>query len=264
MTDTPAETLVTILNASVTEILDRIPRMGRVMVSASADSVTHELIAPVDQVLHHEQGSTTFQRASKDVSQVMSGAVHRVVVDRSSVMRDKHYPRLSFEAADGRPLFAVVGFEGLEPFDAALEGIVEARAAKAEAPAAPVAEAPALPDPRRIADALTLAATSDADFTVGYETKGGLLQFWTGKIAELKPAMGFINIIQPAFHLHVKDGAIGWWQPLPLKVSAEDMGRPPSGRMRLAAFRPDGAMTALTLYGPADLFEPALFEPALA
>lgn len=263
MTEKTPETTVAILNASVIEILDRVPRMGRVMVSASADSLTHELIAPVDEVVHHERGSTTLQRASTDVSQVMSGAVHRVVVDRSSVMRDKHYPRLSFEAADGRPLFAVVGFEGLEPFDAALEGIVEARAAKVEAPAAPAAEAPTLPDPRRIADALALAATSDADFTLGYEAKGGLLQFWTGKISELNPAMGFINIIQPAFHLHVKDGAIGWWQTYPFRQPGNADGTP-SGRMRLAAFRPDGAMTPLTLYGPVDLFEPALVEPELA
>ena len=256
MTDTANDT-VAVLQAPTTEILDRLPRIGRLMVSASTDGITHELIAPVDEVTHHERGVSLFQRTSKDVSQVMAGDVARVVVDRSSVMRDKVYPRLGFETADGRMQFSVVGFEGLEPFDAALEGIAEARAPKTEAPEAPRAEAPALPDPRRIPDALALAASSAADFTLGYEAKGGLLQFWTGRIAELKPAMGFINVILPAFHLHVKDGAIGWWQPYPFRQPGNPDGSA-TGRMRLAAFRPDGAMTPLTLYGPVELFEPAL------
>jgi hypothetical protein len=37
-------------------------------------------------------------------------------------------------------------------------------------------------------------------------------QVWTGSVRELRSAMGFLNIIEPDFHLHLKDGSVAGWR----------------------------------------------------
>jgi len=42
--------------------------------------------------------------------------------------------------------------------------------------------------------------------------RDGISQAWTGVIETVKPAMGFVNIMTPDFHLHLKGGTVSAWQ----------------------------------------------------
>ena len=53
--------------------------------------------------------------------------IGEMIVDRTSLMQGKAYPRLDLHRADGSYICGIVGFDGIEPFDAALAPFGPAR-----------------------------------------------------------------------------------------------------------------------------------------
>ncbi|KAJ8138138.1 hypothetical protein OY671_008649, partial [Metschnikowia pulcherrima] len=74
----------------------------------------------------------------------------------------------------------------------------------------------------------------------------GSEQAWTGLIGEVKPAMGFLNIIKPDFHSHSKEHAVARWRR---EVSADAVA--------LRAEAADGAALGSVSRGPAAAFADA-------
>jgi putative heme degradation protein len=230
------------LQTSVKEALDRATRFGKLMVTFSHGGATHERIGVIERV---EEGQDGIRLAgAHHASLITPSSFVAVETDRSSKMKDKYYPRLVFCDAAGKAVFAVVGFEGLEPFDAALAGCTEEPLPAVEpAPrSAPTGEAPL--SPALPFDALQLAQQSGEEVVIRHGTDG-FRQEWRGKIGNLKPAMGFINIIDSDFHLHLKDGSVSAWQRT---------GPEAASMQTFAAVDTDGNLTGLTISGPASAF----------
>ena len=64
----------------------------------------------------------------------------------------------------------------------------------------------------------------------------GVSQSWQGRIEAVKPAMGFLNVMTPDFHLHLEGGSVSGWRAEPGRRIALDAG---------------GQPTRLSLTGPA-------------
>lgn len=217
---------------SPAEVLALLPGMGKVMVIANANGVTFERIGPVER-LEQDGPALRIQGACHDAA-IDAAALAAVEVDHSSVMRGKVYPRLDFLGPDGASVVAVVGMDGAEPFDAAL-------AALARTEVAPKAREPGETRPDLAPDDPALAP-----FTVAQElgaelrmtfARPGLTQGWRGKVEAVKPAMGFLNVMTPDFHLHLQGGTVGGWD---------------ASRGERRALGPDGRPTGLVLHS--DIF----------
>ncbi len=187
------------------EVLRRLPSMGRVMLTANHRGATHERMGPVDEV--ELAGNKAICRGATHDSAIDLAAVDAIFVDRTGRMKDKVLPRLEFHDAAG-PMFSFVGLDGLEPFDAGLAGA-------AGQPVAPAAREPS--EPATLADGdpgsapFEKAYAGKAEVTIEFR-RPGLTQSWRGVIAEVKPAMGFINVMRPDFHLHLRGGAVARWR----------------------------------------------------
>lgn len=230
------------LTSTVLEAVQATRGMGRVMLSAAAGGATHERIGVVDAVAA-EAGALRLSGAAHDALLDLS-VVSTVVADRSGRMRDRVLPRLELQDAAGTTLFSLIALDGLEPFDLALGSLPageELPAKERPAPGAPGAPAEVdAADPG--AAPLHAAQASGRPIRIAFSAPG-LEQSWEGVVAEVKPAMGFINIIQPDFHLHLKAGAVAAW-------AREDR----DGTVVLDAEGHDGQRLGLRLSGPAAAF----------
>jgi len=187
--------------------------MGRVMLSVSDRGATHERIGVVDAVTVDPDAVHLAGNAHD--ARIDLGIVVGVVADRSGRMKDKVLPRLEFQDASGTTLFSIIGLDGIEPFDRALEAVgAGAPLPEKERPAPPAAGGNAPAEvPADDIGAQPLHVAKDRGEPIGIVYRGnGLEQRWTGTVAEVRPAMGFINIIQPDFHLHLKAGAVARWR----------------------------------------------------
>ncbi|QCK86303.1 hypothetical protein E8L99_11330 [Phreatobacter aquaticus] len=215
--------------------------MGRVMLSVSDKGTTHERIGVVDRVVA-DTTSVTLSGSAHD-ARIDLSIVTAVVVDRSGKMRDKAMPRLEFQDSAGTALFSVIGLEGIEPFDQALAGVEPGTTLPEKLKPVPSGGGQAADvDPEDVGARPLHAARENGD-TVSIIYRGnGLEQRWSGTIAEIKPMMGFFNIIQTDFHLHLKAGAVSRWRQEPTDVGVE-----------LHAQDGEGRDIGLVLRGPANL-----------
>lgn len=194
------------LAADPAELLLRLPQLGRLMITAKHGGATHERIGTVERA--ERDGAAIILSGAEHNSRIELDSLAEVIVDRTSIMRDQAYPRADFLDAEGVVLFSVVGFGGLEPFDAVVLplGPGEALPPKTESsgPRGEVIEG----DPGSLPfDAALLLAR---EVTIGFE-RPGFAQSWTGVVEKVNPAMGFINVMRPDFHLHLKSGAVASW-----------------------------------------------------
>ena len=195
-----------ILPVPPTSIIRSLPAMGNLMITAKRNGATHERIGTIETVTI-DDGWLVCGGAAHN-SRIDPTVITSVIVDRTSIIQDKVYPRIDFRRGE-EVLFSVVGFAGLEPFDAAL---------KEFGPGQPLPEDPKEPRAKRDeatlddACALPLQAALEAGTTVtiGFWRKG-FEQEWTGVIETVKPSMGFINVMRPDFHLHLLGGAVAGW-----------------------------------------------------
>lgn len=202
----PRETLA----QSPAEILQSLPAMGRVMLSTRSGGATHERMGAVETVAVADN-EVRLSGAFHD-SRIDLAAVVRIVADRTSTMRERVLPRLECQDAAGETLFSLIGLDGLEPFDTALAAFGPGE------PLEPVKrDAPGSGGPTEVPDddlgARSFAAILASGEAVAIDiTRAGLFQHWQGALPEPKPAMGFVNIMQPDFHLHLKAGAVSGWE----------------------------------------------------
>jgi len=189
-----------------------LPAMGRVMtVVRGGTAATHERIGPVETVTE-KNGAFLLGGAAHDL-RVTAAAIHRVVVDRSGRMRDRPLPRLEIEDAFGEVLFSVVALGGIEAFDAAVAPLGQGQPLPArKRPSAP----PSAPD-EGIAteDAgqafLEQVFAAGAPVTISLATPHAV-QRWTGTLVAPRLAMGFVNLIDTSFHLHLRGGSVASWR----------------------------------------------------
>ena len=123
------------LDASPRDVLAVLPAIGRLMVTAKHLGATHERIGAVETV-EFEDGWAVIGGAEHE-SRIELASVAEIIVDRTSVMKDKAYPRIDLHRPDGSYICGIVAFDGLEPFDAAVAplGRGTAMERKPEAPA---------------------------------------------------------------------------------------------------------------------------------
>lgn len=212
----------------VREVMGALPSMGRVMLSASAQDVTHERIGPVERVTG-DQGTLRLEGRSHD-ARLDVASIGTLVADRTGRMGERFLPRIQALGPEGGLLYALIALDGLEPFDAALVGLALGEDAPPLEPPPPRGDPPS-PEGDAAQILIDRLAEEGASLAIEFASRG-LLQTWSGKAAPTKPAMGFVNIIGPDFHLHVRAGAIGSW-------------RDEDGLHR--ALAPDGAETGLTV-----------------
>lgn len=196
------------LKAEPATLLDLTPRMGKVMVIGQQGPITHERIGPVERAAAEEGGGFRLSGAAQ-ASAIDLGALSHVVLDVSSVMKDKVFPRLDFRDSEGKTVFALVGMEGLDSFMAALEGIESAPEGPDDPEERPESrdlgeEDPVWP-PFRALEGKGIPA--EIRFS-----RPGFTQLWRGEIAALRPSSGFLNVMTADFHLHLRAGGIAGWE----------------------------------------------------
>lgn len=189
-------------------VVRRLPDIGKLMIIGKRNGATHERIGPVDRV--EDDGAFLVCRGQDHDSRIDPRLVSAIVIDTSSVMQDQVYPRLDFNGADGEPVFSVVGFGGLEPFEAALAGL----STEIDPDDRPKADRPeraevATDDPGL---APLNAALASAETIVIAFDQPGFSQRWSGAVPKVSPAMGFINVMTSDFHLHLLGGTVSRWQ----------------------------------------------------
>lgn len=223
------------------EILKSLPAMGRVMLSTRSGGATHERMGAVETVTiagTEARLSGAFHDSRIDLATVVS-----IVADRTSKMRERVLPRLKCQDAAGETLFSLIGLDGLEPFDKVLEpfGAGEAlEPIQREAPGS--GGSPDVPEDDLGGRSFAAILASGEAIAIDVE-RAGLFQHWQGALPEPKPAMGFVNIMQGDFHLHLKAGAVFGW------AWTES-----AGTVALEARDSDGKGFGLILRGPAAAF----------
>lgn len=223
------------------EILQSLPAMGRVMLSTRSGGATHERMGAVEAVTiagNEVRLSGAFHDSRIDLATVV-----RIVADRTSKMRDRVLPRLECQDASGETLFSLIGLDGLEPFDKALEPFGAGESQEPIQREAPGSGGSAdVPEDDLGARSFAAILASGEAIAIDVE-RAGLFQHWQGALPEPKPAMGFVNIMQGDFHLHLKAGAVTSW------VRTES-----AGTVALEARDSDGKGFGLVLRGPAAAF----------
>ncbi len=223
------------LSARAEDVLAVLPAIGRLMVTSNQHGATHERIGTVETVRFTE-GWATLYGAEHD-SRICLADIAELVVDRTSVMKDKAYPRIEFRRADGTEIMHVVGFDGLAPFDTAISEFGPGEALDVPERPDPGPRGDVAPDD--VGQSLFEAALAAArPVTVAFD-KPGFHQAWHGTIEAVKPAMGFVNLMRPDFHLHLRAGAVAVWRPLPTDTGT-----------RYEALGPDGVAPGLSLFVP--------------
>lgn len=196
-----------ILPVPPASVIRKLPAMGDLMITAKQNGATHERIGTIETV-DIEDGWLVCGGAAHD-SRIDPTLITSVIIDRTSIMQEKVYPRIDFRRGE-EVLFSVVGFAGIEPFDAALAEFGPGEALPEE-PKEPRTKR----DDARLDDAgaLPLQAAFEAGTKVSVHfRRTGFEQVWTGVIESVKPAMGFINVMRPDFHLHLLGNTVSAWK----------------------------------------------------
>ncbi|WP_454657371.1 hypothetical protein [Bosea beijingensis] len=223
------------------EILKRLSAMGRVMLSTRSGGATHERMGVVEAVTitgNEVRLSGAFHDSRIDLATVV-----RIVADRTSKMRERVLPRLECQDASGETLFSLIGLDGLEPFDKALEPFGAGEMLEPIQREAPGSGGSAdVPEDDLGARSFAAILASGEPIAIDIE-RAGLFQHWQGALPEPKPAMGFVNIMQGDFHLHLKAGAVSSWE-----------WTESAGTVVLEARDSEGKGFGLVLRGPAAAF----------
>jgi hypothetical protein len=176
-------------------------------------------------------------------SRIDLATVVRIVADRTSKMRERVLPRLECQDASGETLFSLIGLDGLEPFDKALEPFGAGEMLEPIQREAPGSGGSAdVPEDDLGARSFAAILASGEPIAIDIE-RAGLFQHWQGALPEPKPAMGFVNIMQGDFHLHLKAGAVSSWE-----------WTESAGPVELEARDSEGKGFGLVLRGPAAAF----------
>jgi putative heme degradation protein len=214
------------------DVIYRLSRLGRVMIINSHRGVTHERIGMIESVT--TEGEWLICNGSAHDCRIHLPSIARMVIDTSSIMAEKTYPRIDFYDAQSQAMFSIVSFEGLIPFMATISELNTQPYPGAKSPFETMERKEVSPDDPCLVP-LNAALASGAKVTIAIE-RPGFIQRWQGFIDKLVPSMGFINVMVADFHFHLRAGAVGRWH--------EATG--PDG-VTLAAIGHDSAPLGLTL-----------------
>jgi hypothetical protein len=234
------------LSASPSDVLAVLPSMDRIMINSRWNGALHERMGVVERVTF--DGGWALCNGAEHASRIELARVASVVIDRTSIMGGEAYPRADFTEADGSILCSVISFSGLGPFDSALAafGPGEELPVDDRQRPAPAEDRPEDPG----VEAFQRALESGFPVSVHID-RPGFHQSWQGVIDKVNPARGFINVMKPDFHLHLRMGSVAGWQA--------DV----SGDMAvLAAMDGAGKPLGLTVRGKAESLLPASLETA--
>jgi len=192
------------LAATPMQAASLLPAFGRVLVGLSAGGATHERIGVVESVTA-EAGALRIGGAAHDATLDVA-AVARIVADRTGGMRGRVFPRIEFRDGADQVVLSVTAMDGLEGFDAAL---ADWAGAAEDAPPRPTPQGSGELAPDDAAARLLEALRASGGAVEIVLAAGPARQAWCGVIEEMKPAMGFANIIRADFHLHWRGGSLG-------------------------------------------------------
>jgi hypothetical protein len=140
-------------------------------------------------------------------------------------MKDKSFPRLNFLTEDDKLLFAIVGFDGKEPFITPFLNEVRQSLPPEEKPSSEKSELDENdPGYQPFKEALETQKSVKIQMHAN-----NISQRWQGVVEKIVPAMGFLNIMTGDFHLHLKGGAVSKWKQeentfVALGKAAEEIG----------------------------------------
>ncbi|AVO37947.1 ChuX/HutX family heme-like substrate-binding protein [Pukyongiella litopenaei] len=193
--------------ATPSEVLLMLPDMGKIMVIFRENGVTHERIGVVETATAHD--CCVDLKGGAHDARVDASVLSGMVLDTSSEMQGRTYPRLEFIGAGGETVFAVVGMEGAAPFITALSNVGRSDAeARSSVGSSRDPEQPGLETDRGHAFLKQLIGSAVEIVA----RRPGFRQAWQGRIDGVKPAMGFSNVMTGDFHLHLKGGTVADWQ----------------------------------------------------
>ena len=196
-----------VLDETAADVIARLPRIGKLMIITSHNGITHERIGVLETITL--DGEWLACAGAEHDSRIHLPSIVRMTVDTSSVVKETAYPRIDFRDAQNAVIFSAVGFTGLEPFEAAIEGLALVESAGGdEAPAFKPAPDAAEDDPAY--GPLRAAVASGGTITITL-ARAGFSQNWHGIVEKIVPSRGFINIMVPDFHFHVRGGAVADW-----------------------------------------------------
>ncbi len=198
----------TFLNETAFDVLRRVPAIPRVMQVFRFGGATHERIGRLETVAR--DGDDIVCGGACHDARIRASAIASIVADRSGKMKDMELPRIEFrDAADGVIFSIIVMDGGLKSFNAALAGLSETGA-----PAAATREMPEKKDlDENDPGLLPFVRAVEAATPVTIAVQGpGFAQAWSGVAESVRPGMGFINVMRPDFHLHLKGGAVADWR----------------------------------------------------
>lgn len=196
------------LLADAGTVLATLPAMGKLMINTKSGGATHERIGVVEKV--EIEGDWLYFSGVQHHSRIDLSAIKALIVDRSSIMQEKVYPRIDLLADDDSVIGSVIGFEGAEPFDKALESFdfTALQPKEKESRAQDVLEV-GEDDPGL--QPFKAAQRNMAEVRIAIDLPS-FKQEWTGEMPEVRPSRGFINVMKPDFHLHLKAGHVASWR----------------------------------------------------
>lgn len=214
-------------DAAADSVVNRLSGMEKVMIVLRHGGATHERIGPVGSV--SADGAALVLGGSVHTARVDPGHVARIVLDTSSEMRGKSFPAVEFQDQTGEALFSAIAMDGAEAFVAAFGSGRRTAIEPKERRMPSMSDDPG--DMSADEGFLLLDRMREEGRTVEIGlTLPGRAQTWRGQIEEVRPAMGFANVMTGDFHLHLKAGAVAAWR---------------EGPEGFFALGPDGAETGL-------------------
>jgi putative heme degradation protein len=187
-------------------VFSRLPLIGKLMIVVRNGGATHERIGSVESL--DRTGDVIFIKGQAHDFTMDARFISSIVIDRSGRMKDKVLPRIEFGDAVGDLAFSIVALDGVNKFDYAFAYL------KSRAVAPPAQESLNPPSPS-VEDIglrpLNAARAEESEIAIEMH-RPGAIQRWCGVVREINMAMGFINIITPDFHLHLRSGAVFSWQ----------------------------------------------------
>ncbi len=196
------------LLADAVAVLKTLPAMGKLMINSKNGGATHERIGIVEKVDIHD-GWISFSGAEHH-ARINMAAIATLIADRSSIMQEKVYPRIDLLAGDDSVIGSVIGFDDAEPFDKALENFdfIALAPKQKEERAKDVLE---VGDDEPGLQPFAAAQRNKAEVCIALNMPA-FRQEWTGEMPDLRLSHGFINVMKPDFHLHLKAGHVASWQ----------------------------------------------------
>lgn len=196
-------------DATVGGVLNHMPEIEKVMVVLRHAGATHERIGPVGSV--QTQGSTIHLAGEVHTVQIDPTQVARLVLDTSSQMQGKCFPSVEFQDAEGEALFSVIAMDGAEAFVAAFDGQAKTAQEPKERQMPAMSKTPDDLSGDQGFILLDRLRNEGAEVEIRMDLPGRS-QHWRGRIEDVKPAMGFANVMTGDFHLHLKAGAVAEWR----------------------------------------------------